>query len=66
MKLPVFSSERLDYELLLSTCLAYSSVLKMEAVCSSEMSFESYYGTLGSLVVKALGYKPEDRGFETR
>jgi hypothetical protein len=28
--------------------------------------YTSIFGARGSLVVKALGYKPEGRGFETR
>jgi hypothetical protein len=30
------------------------------------VSICNYTGARGSLVVKALGYKPEDRGFETQ
>jgi hypothetical protein len=30
------------------------------------LTLESVYGACGSLVVKALGYKPEGHGFDTR
>jgi hypothetical protein len=35
-------------------------------IVTFEDSYSSCIGARGSLVVKALGYKPEGRGFETR
>jgi hypothetical protein len=50
-------------------CIAFCELFLMENLRHANEIFvvyEVFEGASGSVVVKALCYKPEDRGFETR